>query len=86
MQTRLESAVETVLGTAVGYLVSLCVWPITGWLFNYDYSAIHPIGTTAVFTLASLARGYAIRRWCDRYLKRLSTFIAGKLKWSTPKP
>ena len=79
MQTRLESCIETVLSTFIGYGVSLCVWPIAGWIFEYDYSVIEPIGTTALFTLASLLRGYVIRRWCERYLRNLSTWIASKL-------
>jgi ABC-type transport system involved in cytochrome bd biosynthesis fused ATPase/permease subunit len=79
MQTKAESFVEAVLSTFIGYFVSLAVWPIAGWVFNYDYSHIHPIGTTALFTLASVIRGYAIRRWCDRYLKQFSAWLVREL-------
>lgn len=78
MQTPLESFIETVLSTAIGYFVSLLVWPLAGWIFNFQYSTIHPFGTTALFTVASLIRGYAIRRWCERYLKQVSSWIARK--------
>lgn len=66
MQKRRHSALETVIGTAIGFAVSLFLQ-----LVFYPLVGIHvPLGidflAVAVFTIASLIRGYYVRRLFNR--------------------
>jgi uncharacterized YccA/Bax inhibitor family protein len=65
-QTRGQSAVETVVGTAVGLLVSVAanmlVLPVFGFSPNLEEAG--QIGV--VFTLVSIARSYMMRRLFNR--------------------
>jgi len=61
-QTRRHSLIETCVGTAIGFvlsvLLSLAVYPLFGHSFTLGQNA----GITVIFTVASIARGYAVRR------------------------
>lgn len=62
-QTRLMSAVETAANVASGMLVS---WVLTLWvlpLWGYAYTASQAWEITATYTVASVVRSYAWRRW-----------------------
>jgi len=54
--------VEAFAGTAVGFALSwaLTVWALPWW--GLAPSAVDALGITALFTAASVARGYAVRR------------------------
>lgn len=62
MQTRTVSAVETAVSTAAGFLVSLFLTFTVLPAFGYAVTTGHAWGITAIYTAASLARGYAVRR------------------------
>lgn len=62
MQRRGMSAVETVVSTAAGFLVSLALTFTVLPAFGYSVTAGHAWGITAIYTAASLLRGYIVRR------------------------
>lgn len=62
MQTRSMSAAETFTSTAVGFLVSWGLTILVLPLFGYQVTLGHSAGITAIYTAASILRGYAIRR------------------------
>lgn len=69
-QSRLESLIETVMNTAIGYGVALL-----SQLLVFSMVGIHVSLTTnlvigAWFTAISIARGYVIRRWFNARLWR----------------
>lgn len=63
MQTRLQSVIETVAGTAFGFifsmLLSMVVYPAHGHSFTLAQNA----SISIIFTVASLLRGYGVRRF-----------------------
>lgn len=63
MQTRRQSLIETVAGTAFGFIVSmllaLVVYPLHGHSFTLSQNA----SITIIFTVASILRGYGVRRF-----------------------
>jgi hypothetical protein len=62
MQSRRHSALEATIGTAVGFVVSLGVtWAVFPW-FGWSVSPAKNLGITAVFTVVSVVRSYAVRR------------------------
>ena len=62
MQTRSMSATEAVTSTAVGFAVSWGLTLMVLPLFGYAVTLGHSVGITAVYTIASVIRSYAIRR------------------------
>ena len=66
-QSRLASLGETCLGIAIGFAVSLV---ITAWLlpaYGHPVSWLDNLQITAVYTVASIARGYVVRRMFNRW-------------------
>ena len=62
MQRRGMSALEAVVSTAAGFLVSLALTFTVLPVFGYAVTAGHAWGITAIYTAASLLRGYIVRR------------------------
>ena len=62
MQSRRMSAVESVTSTAVGFAVSLAMTFTVLPVFGYEVTAPHAFGITAIYTAASVARSYIVRR------------------------
>lgn len=69
MQTKRKSLMETVTNTVVGFGVSSALWPLAITpVFHIHPSLAENFAITAVFTVASLLRGYLLRRfynWLD---------------------
>lgn len=68
-QSRASSLVETVASVAIGFVVSLL---ITAWLlpaYGHQVTMQQNIEITAVFTVASVVRGYAVRRFFNQLKK-----------------
>ena len=75
-QTKLESFVETCLNTAAGFVISFCAWPVVAAVFGYPYSVASNLAITLIFTVLSVARGYAIRRWFNAGLHKAAKNIS----------
>ena len=56
------SAVEAVANVAVGYLVAVAATAVVLPAFGYRVTAGDAFGISAVFTVVSLVRSYALRR------------------------
>lgn len=67
MQTRRMSLFEVCVSVAVGYVVAVVVTLIVLPVFDYDVSTGDAAGISAVFTAASVLRGYLVRRFFERY-------------------
>lgn len=61
-QTRKQSAIETVAGVAIGFVVSVLASMVVFPAFGHAFSFGENIGITVIFTILSIARGYAVRR------------------------
>ena len=66
MQSRSLSAVEATVSTLVGFGVSLVLTFTVLPAFGYPVTAPHALGITAIYTAASIARSYAVRRLFNR--------------------
>jgi type IV secretory pathway protease TraF len=62
MQSRRLSAVEAIASTAIGFGVSLALTFTVLPAFGYHVTASHAWGITAIYTAASIGRGYIVRR------------------------
>lgn len=66
-QTRRMSAVETVAGVAIGFAVSVCLSFVVYPLFGHAFTLSQNVGITIIFTVASIVRGYLVRRAFNRW-------------------
>ena len=72
MQSKRSSFVEALLNTAIGYVISLAVQLVAYPAFGHSFTISQNLGLGVVFAVASLIRGYVIRRWFNKYIHRLA--------------
>ena len=78
-QTRLGSLIEALLNTAIGFGVSLALAAVVYPLFGHAFTLAQNVGITCIFTVASIARSYAVRRWFNARLQRAARLLAHRL-------
>lgn len=66
MQTRLGSFVESATNIVIGYIVALASQLAVFPMFDIHVSIQDNLAIGAWFTVISLARSYAVRRWFNR--------------------
>jgi len=62
MQTRLQSLIEAWTGTLVGFVFSLCLSAVVFPMFGHAFTLAQNFWITTIFTVASIARSYTLRR------------------------
>lgn len=75
-QSKLSSLVETIINTAIGFVTSIVLSLIVYPMFGHNFTLTQNAGITAIFTAASIARGYVVRRWFNGQLHQVSFKIA----------
>ena len=63
MQSKRQSLIEAITNTSVGYLVALGIQLIIYPILNIPVTFSENLIITTVFTCASIARGYLVRRF-----------------------
>lgn len=63
MQSRRLSLIETLCGVAIGFVVSVSASLVIYPWFGHAFTLAQNMGITVIFTLLSIARGYAVRRF-----------------------
>lgn len=66
MQTKTMSLVETLVGIAIGFVVSMVLTAYVFPLFGHQISLGDNLQITLIFTVASVLRGYFVRRFFVR--------------------
>lgn len=66
MQTRLHSFLEALAATAIGFIVSMGISLVVYPLFGHAFTLAQNFWITAIFTISSILRGYAVRRLFNR--------------------
>lgn len=61
------SIIETITGVAVGFLVSMILSYIVYPLHGHSFTLAQNVSITVIFTVASIARGYLVRRAFNRW-------------------
>ena len=55
--------VETLASIAIGFVVSLVITAVVLPAYGHHITVADNLQITAIFTVASIARGYWVRRW-----------------------
>ena len=75
-QTRLSSFYEACISTAVGFVFSVLLSMIVYPMHGHSFTLAQNMSITAIFTIASIARGYVIRRWFNARLRSAAQHLA----------
>jgi len=75
-QTRAGSLFEACINTAVGFFLSLALSVIVYPMFGHAFTMAQNVGITIIFTVASIARGYVVRRWFNARIRRAAQRMA----------
>ena len=76
-QTRTASLIESVFNVVIGYGVALASQLVIFPMFGIHISLSDNLAISAWFTIISLVRSYAIRRWFNARLHRAAEKLAG---------
>jgi len=75
-QSKLGSLIETLINTAVGFVISMALSMLVYPMFGAKFSLSQNFWITVIFTIASIARGYAVRRWFNERIRRTARRVA----------
>lgn len=76
-QTRIGSLIEACINTAIGFWMSLVLSIIVYPMFGHAFTLAQNVGITAIFTVASILRGYVVRRWFNARIHEAAQRLAG---------
>jgi len=70
VQTRKKSLQEVIVNVGTGFVISYLLWLyLVPVLFDIETRPTQGLGITFLYTIASIARGYIVRR-CYNYFER----------------
>jgi len=76
-QSKIGSLIETILNTLVGFVGSMfIIWPLAAWVTGMEYTGKQQFWVVIIFTVWSVGRGYAMRRWANKAIHNSSIFLA----------
>jgi hypothetical protein len=61
-QSHIDSLMEALTNTAIGFVISLITWAVVAWLLAMPMSWGENFEITGIFTVVSVARAYLLRR------------------------
>jgi hypothetical protein len=65
-QKKSHSVAETIASTAIGFAVTVALSMIVYPAFGHGFTVVQNMGIASIFTVASLVRGYIVRRAFNR--------------------
>lgn len=75
-QSRLSSLLEAVINVAIGFVISVAITAIVLPAYGHQVSLGENLQITGIFTLASIARSYLLRRWFNARIKQAAQRLA----------
>jgi len=64
-QSRIDSAMEAVTNTAIGFVISVVTWHFVALAFGIPMPLAENMAIISIFTVVSIARQYVLRRLFD---------------------
>jgi hypothetical protein len=75
-QSRFSSLVEAVLNTAIGFVISVALTAYVLPKYGHAVTLSENLQITTIFTVDSILRSYALRRWFNAHIHRAALHIA----------
>jgi len=76
-QSRLGSFIEATINTGIGFVMSILLSMIVYPMFGHAFTLAQNVGITAIFTIASIARSYCVRRWFNAQIHGAAQRLVG---------
>jgi hypothetical protein len=76
MQTRLSSLIEAVINVAIGFVVSLVLTALVLPAYGHAVTWSENLQITGIFTISSILRSYAVRRWFNARIHAAARALA----------
>jgi membrane protein implicated in regulation of membrane protease activity len=73
----LGSFIEACINTAIGFFISLVLTALVLPAYGHAVTFSQNLQITAIFTIASIARSYLLRRWFNARIHRAAERMAG---------
>lgn len=78
-QSKLDSLVEAIVNTVIGFCVTMAVYPFINWVCGIEMNASQATLSTLLFTLISIFRGYVIRRFFNN-MAVIKQWVSNQIK------
>lgn len=78
-QTRIGSFIEACINVLIGYVINFCANLLILPLIGFHISVTQNLFIGLLYTVISVARSYAIRRWFNARLHRAAEALAAKV-------
>jgi hypothetical protein len=75
-QTKLGSLIEACINTLIGFFGSMLLSMVVYPAFGHSFTLAQNAGITVVFTIWSIVRGYAVRRWFNARIQAAAKRMA----------
>ena len=79
-QSKIESLIESIINTSLGFLVAIITQILIYPLFGIDVTMGDQALLALIFTAVSLVRGYVVRRYFNTYFKHTVIYLSGLLR------
>jgi hypothetical protein len=70
MQSKTQSLIESITGTAIGYVTAVFVSMVVYPLFGFPVTFVQANALTVIFTILSVGRSYVVRRVFNYHASR----------------
>lgn len=78
-QTRVGSLIEACINVLIGYVINFCANLLILPLIGFHITVGQNLFIGLLYTVISVARSYAVRRWFNARLHRAAQAIAAKV-------
>lgn len=78
-QSRMGSLIEACIGTAIGFVMSMFLSMIVYPMHGHSFTLAQNLSITAIFTVASIVRGYVVRRFFNDRIRRAAQRLAAQV-------
>ena len=79
-QTRLGSFIEACINVAIGFGINFAANMLILPLIGFHISVSQNLFIGVLYTIISVARSYAVRRWFNARIHRVANTLAGESK------
>lgn len=75
-QTRLGSLIEACINVAIGFVLSVAITAMVLPAYGHAVTLGENLQITSIFTVASIARSYFLRRWFNNRIRQAAERMA----------
>ena len=75
-QTRLGSLIEACINVLIGFVINFCANLVILPLIGFEISVAQNLFIGVLYTVISVARSYAVRRWFNARIHRAAQALA----------